>query len=135
MNTKGQSTIEFVLTLAAFAVIFFSMADMMKVGYNWLALQYSSNRGIRSAKMMPTQMDGEEKATKIRDEIIEEAGKIGLTLTVSDIEVDVIETQITVDASKAITLNPVSGLIAALGGDHSGVYNLRSREVIRNAEL
>lgn len=134
-RARGQSSVEFVLIFAAFVVVFLAMTDMMKICYNWLGIQFSSNRGIRQAKMMPTTMDYEEKATLIRTKIIEVADRFGVELSDSNIQVAVDASTISVETQKDVTLTPVSGLLLTLGGDHSGVYNLRTREVIRNAEI
>jgi uncharacterized membrane protein (UPF0127 family) len=135
MSTVGQTTVEFCMGLAIFVVLFMAIADMTKIGYNWMALQYSSNRGIRSAKMMPGVMDSEEKAERIRESVQTYAQNMGMTLDIENIIVDINGNTIYVESFKSVTLSPLVGMLAAFGGGNGGTYTLRTKEIIRNDEL
>lgn len=134
-RSQGQSSVEFSLTLVAFIVMIFAVGDMMQVAYNWMGIQYASNRGIRRVKLLPTYMDSTMKSTKVREEVIRAAQVLGISLTNSEVTANVGGGSVTVETLHPINLSPVSGMILGIGGDHSGVYNLRVREAVRNDSL
>lgn len=131
-NARGQSMVEFFLTFMTFLVIIFAVSDILRISFNWATLQYASTRGIRVAKMLPNDAD---KPLEIRNEIQRCSGAMGLPLTNNDVSITMNTQTINVVTSRNITLTPVLGFLLTFGGNRSGVYTLRVREVIRNAPL
>ena len=136
-SCKGQGSIEFTFALIAFLIMFFCVGDMLKIGFNWLGLQYAANRGARVVKMLPDETSFEEKANAIRNEMTKTAETLGINLSDGDIHITLVDndTSINVEVQRDVILNPLSEFFRGFGGDHSGVYPLRLREVIRSESL
>lgn len=140
-SRKGQAAVEFIVAFAAFMVVFFFLADMVRLSFNWLGMQYATNRGIRMAKLLPTQMNTGDKTGKIQNEIIQAAGTMGIDLTSDNMNIAISGNNITVETFQNVRMSPISSLFTMMGGDghtdetDTGVYNLRVREVVRNESL
>lgn len=133
---RGQSSIEFFITVIVFLVVIFSLSDMLKISYTWLGIQYASNRAARAGKMLPNNSSHsttDYRATAIRNEIVRATEALNIHLVSEDITVQTNGNTIEVNTHKVVTLGPVVGLLLKMAGDHSGTYHINVREVIRNA--
>ena len=134
-SRSGQGTLEFVFVLLAlFAGIFF-LADVVKIGYCWGGVQYATSRGIRTIKMLPNETPANVKEANIKNEILRMTGILGIALNLGDIAVQVTDDSITVETAKRIVLSRLSAILISFGGDRSGSYDVRVKEVVRNESL
>ncbi len=133
---RGQAGLEFFFALIVFIVMFLALGDLVRISYNWVGMQYSSNRGIRVGKTLPNSgITDQDRVNAVQNEVITRAASIGISLTNTNVNVTINGAELTVETQKDVTLGPVTGLILKFGGDHSGTYTLKVREAIRNESL
>jgi hypothetical protein len=134
-KSRGQSAVEISLVFIVFFVLFFALGDMVKISYSWLSLQYATNRGIRAAKMLPTEMPMLSKAYKVQEEVVRTSRAVGVSLENSNVAVSKSGSDLVVEITKEIHLFPLAGVLQSIGGDRSGVYTIKTKEMIRDVEL
>lgn len=134
-ENRGQSAVEFSLTLVAFLVMLFGIGDMIHVAYNWMGIQFASNRGARLVKLLPTAMDPISKMNAVEQEVIRKAAILGISLNTSEINTEIVGSSLNIETVHTVSLSPLAGLLLQLGGDHSGSYPLRVREAVRNESI
>jgi hypothetical protein len=131
-SLRGQSGIEFFITMFAFTVIFFAIGDMIRICYAWGGIQYATNRGVRLYKTLSSTTPEATRIDAVENEINRVTTALNIPLDGNDIDIKTTGNTLEANTHKSVNLGPVAGMILKMAGDHSGVYDLRVREVIRN---
>ena len=61
-NKKGQATIEMAFTMLFFLVALFVLADLTRITYNWMVLQFAVNEGARFGSLGRTDSACDQNA-------------------------------------------------------------------------
>ena len=137
-NSKGQATVEFVLAFVLFLTFMVVLADMTRVCYNWVSLQYAVNEGARFGSLGLTS-GGLDHQTSVQNKVISVARSLGVQgvgVSFSDAQgrntTGAPLTFFRLKAQKTVTLNPVSDLILKISGDYHGDYTVTAESITRN---
>ena len=137
-SERGQATVELALTIFIFLAFILVLADMVRICYHWVSLQYAVNEGARFASLGSTT--GElDRSASIEAKIVEVAADLG----VQDVSVTFQDDTgggsagtplsfLKVQAMTPVTLNPLSGLLLKISGNYSGIYDVFAETYIRN---
>lgn len=134
LQNKGQGSIEFVFSLIIFIVMLFTILDASRVMYTWASLQYAANRGVRMVKEM-IPMQAEDKVQRIKSEIISTAEDLGVELGEEELTVTMNGNTVGIDIVMPLRLTQMTGVLLSLSGNHSGSFDIRAFEEIRNESL
>ena len=136
---KGQSTVELALTILIFLAMMVVLADMVKICYEWVSLQFAVNEGARFGSLGETSGSLDREAS-IEAKVVEIAGNLG----VSNVTVSFVDdtgggtpgaplTFYRLQAQTPVSLNPVSNLLLSFVGNYANqVYNVTAETLIRN---
>lgn len=144
LGSTGQATVEFAMTFIIFAAMLMGLAEMSRVCYSWVSLQFAVSEGGRQA-MLGTKTASKTRAQIVADTIVQKAQIMGLPVTPGTVKFyDLAGTDLAgnpgaagdfveVRASARLTPLPLSEAIIGWTGDsYKRLFNITARTVVKN---
>lgn len=77
-NGKGQSAVEYALSMIIFVLILFGLTNITLYAYNWMALQYTANLSARATSIGDSPFTGIDRQKEVERNIRSFAFKFGI---------------------------------------------------------
>ncbi|GEM_PF-1847360 len=137
-SESGQAAVESAFSLLFFLAFLLVLADVSRICYNWVCLQYAINEAARYGSL--GKKDGHENREQaIEKKVEDKAEELGLR----DVKVTMIDkdggataglpmTFYRLQAETKVKLTPLSEILAQLAGDVSGNWRVTVETLVRN---
>lgn len=140
-NQRGQSVVEFAFVFIAMVILFFALAGLSIVGYNWMALQYAATEAARFGSLGKVDAGFASREESIRARVQQITQNLGLeNVTVVFTDEDGNDTAgssselFRLTISRTLQIQPAVGVMFSLAQVDSEIpsYTIQAATVIRN---